>query len=272
MDSTGTKKTIIVAILISLCIFSIFFSLSLFRHFKTAETKFNNEKASLIKENISLQDQLESIKKDIKVKTDAVTVLESEKKSLLDQIKSTEEDSKKLDKRYAELYGGRIGALKKENSSLRNRMLNIGKAPLADFIKNYMGKEENENIKKVLAEALRKVELIQTGKVVNLEPIVVAENNAQATTEPASSLGNVAGKAGKIISIDRDNNLIVVDLGRADDVKAGQRCMVMHGDKEIGSGEIISTRYKMSAAFINDIKYKYTFSDIKESDKVLIGE
>jgi len=270
MDSTGTKKTIIVAILISLCIFSIFFSLSLFRHFKTAENKFNNEKASLIKENISLEDQLESIKKDIKVKTDAVTVLESEKKSLLDQIKSMDDDNKKLDKRYAELYGGRIGTLKKENSSLRSRISNIGKAPLADFIKDYIGKEENDNIKKVLAEALRKVELIQAGKIVNLEPIVVAENNAQAATESATIAGSAAGKAGKIISIDRDNNLIVVDLGRADDVRAGQHCMVMHEDKEIGSGEIISTRYKMSAVFINDIKYKYTFNDIKESDKVSI--
>jgi len=270
MDYTSTKKTIFGAILISICIFSIIFAVSAFRYFKTVESKFNNEKADLIKENMDLQDKVDSLEEDIAQKTGIATNLETEKKTLEARLITLGEEAKNLESRYGQLYGEKIKILKKENLFLRSRSDDIKKMSLVNFLKATLAKEGNSNIKEVVKDALSKVELINSGKSVRLEPIVVAEKDKKYDKENDGSF-DIKNLSGKIVSIDTVNNLVVVDIGRQDGVKDGQKCVISKGSDEIASGEIISTRYKLSAVFVGEIRQKHTFSDIAEGDIVSIN-
>lgn len=64
----------------------------------------------------------------------------------------------------------------------------------------------------------------------------------------------------------------MIDLGTQDGIVKGDRCVVVKDEKVIASAEIISVRYKISAAFIDDVRYKNALTDIKEGDKVLISK
>lgn len=272
MDTKSARKTIFAAILISISVFSVFLSLSLYRYLKVTEIKFETEKAALIKENMALQDKADSLDKTVKEKAEAVLTLEAQKKTILDQVKSIEEESKKA----MQLYTGQIDILKKENTSLREKMEGLKKFSIIDLIKQAITKEDNENIKKVLEDAMIKVDLIRSGKVVNLEPIVVEDNAgaAEAVLQEEPQTKPVSGqiKTGNVLSVDAASDLIVISMGRKDEIKEGDRCLIFKDGKEMASGEIISTRYRIAAAFVDDIKYKYNIRDIKEGDKVLMKE
>jgi hypothetical protein len=81
-----------------------------------------------------------------------------------------------------------------------------------------------------------------------------------------------ARKTGKVLSVDAKDNLLVIDLGRQDDVKQGNRCIILKDEKEMASGEVISVRYNVSAVFVDDLKFNNKISNIKEGNTALIKE
>lgn len=265
MVNTNTTRTIVGAVLVSISIFSLFLCASLYQQMKATESKFNKEKATLIKEGMDLQDKIDALAKEVKEKTSAVSVVESEKKSILEKAKALEDEKRVM----AERYMRDIEALKKENDLLNRKVESSANISLTQFLKEASAKEENETIKKLIEILLSKIELVKAGKSVNLEPIVVIGEAAAAQQKEAEG---AQGKTGKILSVDKNNNLIVIDIGRASGVKEAQRCIILKDDKEIASGEVISTRYKISAVFVGEIKYGYTINDIKEGDGVSVKE
>ncbi|MDD5174101.1 MAG: hypothetical protein PHV48_04680, partial [Candidatus Omnitrophica bacterium] len=119
----------------------------------------------------------------------------------------------------------------------------------------------NENIRMVLDDSLRKIELIKEGKAVNLEPIVVKDDNA---LQSALLDQENAQKKGEVLSLDKKSSLVVINLGRKEGVKEGDRLRIFKDADQIAGGEVISVRYRISAAVIDDIRYKSTIDDIKE--------
>ncbi len=84
---------------------------------------------------------------------------------------------------------------------------------------------------------------------VELAPIVV---NAAATpmkTAPA----NAPRRQGSVVSVNEENNFVVIDLGEGDNIRVGDKFKVFRGKDQIGAVAVIQVRKDISAA---DIKQK----------------
>ncbi len=99
---------------------------------------------------------------------------------------------------------------------------------------------------------------------IELAPIVVsAKKNASQAPVTKSAPKAVAAKPvaaskkaqGSIVSVNEDNNFVIVDLGERTGVKAGDAFKVYHNGVQVGAVEIIQVRQDISAA---DIKQKTT--------------
>lgn len=263
------KNTIFISILISVCIFCIFFAVFLFRHIKNVESEFNGKEASLIKEAMDLRDLIDGLEETVRKKTKEINAVVAEKEKISGRIKLIEDESKKIN----ELYTKQTEKLKKETDDLRAEIEALKNISFSEVLKKTLESEKDENIKKVLERTLNNIELIKSGGFVDLEPIVVSEKrevgSMETSAEPVSLLRK---NEGEILSVDKNNNLIVINLGAENKAEEGQRVSIFKGGEEIASGEIINTRYKISAALIDNIQYRYTLSDIKSGSKVLLLE
>ena len=131
------------------------------------------------------------------------------------------------------------------------------KAPLSEWLKTAMEGETNQKIKNVLSDTMSKINMIRTGRAVTLEPIEVSSSN----------------KTGTIISVDRRNDLIVINIGSKNGVMEGDRCKIYSKDgKEIASCEIISARYTIAAGFVDNMNYGTNIKNIKEGLSVALVE
>ncbi len=94
--------------------------------------------------------------------------------------------------------------------------------------------------------------------IVELPPIIVRPKQAVASAAlPAAE--NIY--SGKIIAINREDNFVVVDIGKNSGLKIGDRLKVIRGEKTIGNLEVIEIRETISAC---DIK--------KESQGLKVGD
>lgn len=92
---------------------------------------------------------------------------------------------------------------------------------------------------------------------VELAPIVINANGNVITDVPAES-GPPEDKVkdqAHIVSINSDNNFVIIDIGEKDGVKMGDGFRVYRGSKEIGRLEVIQLRRDIAAA---DIKKRVT--------------
>ncbi len=84
---------------------------------------------------------------------------------------------------------------------------------------------------------------------VELAPIVV--NAASAPVKTASA--NAPRRAGNVVSVNEENNFVVIDLGEADNIHNGDMFKIYRGKDQIGTVAVIQVRKDISAA---DIKQK----------------
>lgn len=97
--------------------------------------------------------------------------------------------------------------------------------------------EKSESIRKRLSNNLERTNLrmAQYQNEINLEKIVV------------SSLNDVEGK---VLAVDKLNDLIVVSLGANDNIKVGTRFSVYRGSDVIAKAELVKVEKNVSAAAI----------------------
>lgn len=265
------KQRLIGVALIAACVFCIVLAFSSFRNLKKMELEFNEKKATLVKENLELKDRIDSIQQIVSQKTESTGILEKEKKDLEDQLKTLKEENDKVMASTKE----EVDTLRKKNAVLKKRIATLENSPIVQRLKEAMQVEDNENVRNVLQDAMNKIDMIKAGKTVSLEPIVVTKQSqetspfAQASQAATPSL-QAATKTGVVLSVDKKNNLIAINLGSKDDVKDNDRCTIFKADKPIAHAQIINVRYRIAAAFIDDIEYKYTINDIQENYKVMI--
>ncbi|MCX5681166.1 MAG: hypothetical protein NT079_02645 [Candidatus Omnitrophica bacterium] len=83
---------------------------------------------------------------------------------------------------------------------------------------------------------------------VMLPPIIV--NGSSAGAKAASSQAAGVKVAGQVVSINQENNFVIIDLGQSAGINIGDRLSVYRGDTYVGEVEIIQVRTDISAADI----------------------
>jgi DNA repair exonuclease SbcCD ATPase subunit len=103
----------------------------------------------------------------------------------------------------------------------------------------------------------QKIANLPSGKAgeVELPPIIVNAN--QQTAQPAAAKAPEAADkvSGAVISLNEQNNFVIVDLGEGDGSHVGRKLSVFRGNNQIATLEVIQVRKDISAA---DIKQKST--------------
>jgi hypothetical protein len=265
------KNSIIMVVLIVTTVFFVLLAVSSFRNINKTETDFNQKMAVLVKENLDLKDRFESLQVMIARKTEALDTLEKERAVIDEQLNAL----RRVSVSRNVIFKNNLKTLKKKILTLHKDISGLENSPIVQRIRAAMDKESNENIKKVLEDSANKIDMIKEGKSVDLEPIIVTKKESVVTPivkEKDEALRADEGKGGVILASDRKNNLIVINLGYNDGVKKGYRCKILKDGQLIGTAETLSVRYKVSAAFVDDLKYNTTMDDLKEGYTIIVPE
>lgn len=255
MKNSQNGKLILTTSLIVICVISIILSLSLAQRVKNSEAKFKKDRAILVREKMELKDELDALKDDLKSKADDIASLENERRIIKEQIAG-------LEKASADLKGAslqEVESLRQQIQSLRKDAEVFKDASSIQVLQDAAARETDATIKRILADALTKLTMVKDGKAVTLEPIVIT-----------GGADSAAVKQGKIVSFDKKNALIVVNLGSANGVRDGQRLKILGEQGEIAIATVIRTRYEISAAFIESFRSKHTIQDLREDLAITI--
>ncbi len=178
----------------------------------------------------------------------------------------------KNDKHYV---SDRLAALKEENMALRSQIKELTSAKISlerniaklredkDVIAQQLsGLSQTEgiiqdridevlNIKKSLDDKVKAPSSDAGSKQVELPAIVVSAPAPGGAAASAQQAG--PGFNGRIVSINEENNFVIIDLGENSGVRVGDTLSVYRGSKYIAGLEIIEVRKDISAA---DIKQR----------------
>jgi len=259
------KKIIWQVALIVTAIFLIIITSSSYKSLKRMRFEFNEKKAVLIRENLELKDRLNSIQEMVSQKMASLDILEEEKKNVEKEIAVLKQGNDEL------MDGSRrkLEDIKRNNAIMKKKIANLESNPVVQSIKEALAREPNNDVKKLVENALNRIELIKSGKSVALEPIVVTEKSYEPSGDGTESTVKQALK-GTVLSVDRKNNLVVINLGAREGAREDDRITILKDEKEIAQAQIVSVRYELSAAMVDNPKTAYTMNDIKEGQVVLI--
>lgn len=263
------KKTMWQIALTVTFIFFMVFAFSSYKNLKKMRFEFNEKKSVLTRENLELKDRLDSIQEMVSQKMISLGILEQEKRKVEEQVAALKQENDKLMQASNEELKG----IRQKNAALKKKIGELENSSVVRSIKDALEHESNENIRVVVEDTLNKIELIKTGNPVALEPIVVT-NEAGGIAGGAGDYANVSTVGGNgngtILSVDRKNSLIVINLGAKERVKEGDRLKILKGGKAIAQAEIISVRYRLSAAVVDTILPAYSMNNIEENENILV--
>lgn len=161
------------------------------------------------------------------------------------RISELEEASREYNRLFAEREDMKI-KLSKLESDLNYKDHELEKLKIA------LAEKPTENQKEFRAEAYHKPEEVE------LPPIVLSSGQpksmARLTTPSLERIGQDSSLKGRIVTVNRDHNFVVIDLGKQDGIGIGNRFDVYRGDMPVGSLEVIQTRDRIAAADIKDVR------------------
>ncbi|GEM_PF-1444931 len=256
-------------ILISL-VLSVALLLS-FQSSKKLEYEFNEKKALLMKENIDMKEKLNVIERQIADKAESINALEREKDKYEEDLNGLRKDFQLKMKSLV----SQLDNLGRHKRALKKKIAVLGKTSLSDQLASAASRADNADIKKVLERSLRLIDQIREGKSVDLDSMMAANETALQEVpgyEPntmkrdytvADAQKNTERK-GRILKFDPANNYIIINLGSENGVEKGERCKIFKDGQEVGSGEVMSVRFRISAVFIDTIAFKHTMDEVRE--------
>ncbi len=203
------------------------------------EIKYGNDLAK----NLSLE--LARAQGEKQFMSDRMNKISDENNSLHEQLKSLTSTKVALERSIVKLQGDKKqieGKLFETEGVIQNRVDQI-----------YQLKDSLEKDFKPAVKNSR------TGEV-ELSPIVVNGANRDATQIKAPP----AGVSGKIVSINDDNNFVIVNLGEDSGIKIGDKLNVYRQADYIAALEVIQVRKEILAA---DIKNKMMTIEVGDSVK-----
>ena len=236
-----------------------------YRSISKAELDFNEKKTLLAKENLELKNNVDSVQATLNDKLEAIDEREYRNKILDGQFAILTKENERLMKSNAE----QLEAFKRKKEALERRIRVLENITTIRYVREAISKETNEEIKRLLEDTLNKIGLIGSGMSINPEPVFtpVLETLESVTAPPVSQENE---KKGVILSFDSNSQLAVISLGRKDEIKEGDVCKISRDGQEIGSGEVMSVRYRIAAVFVNEIQNRYTIYNIRECDKAIV--
>jgi predicted RNase H-like nuclease (RuvC/YqgF family) len=281
MNNVGKTITIFLALIVILLVSAA--SISIFLLSKETE-----KRKAVESELNKAQDQLTKLQGDLKVAQNKVFILEEKNKEADTRINNLEEeldvekglkeamknendklkqdlDASKQDRdkvqsdwnKRLEDAQNKAKAVEQELQTQQNRVKEL-EAKLSDIDKQRSpdnaapapapaaAASENKETPKNEAGAT------QEGKNVNLDKIVVNPN--------ASSV------KGRVLSIDKDTEFIIFDLGAKNGVKQGDMMSVFRGDEYLGDVKVSRVQEEMSAA---DLIPPFTSRMVRKNDSVV---
>ena len=214
----------------------------------------------------TLQVSQENLNREINQKEDMLKLL------------SLELARTKNDKKYAM---GRVNELQNENRDLRRQMQGILSSKGEMEKKIYRLEQEKSRIERTIQER----ESIIQGKIneiwdikesldktfkattvskkgksdegIDLPAITVTssqagENYYEQRTRPDREAVSTAGIQGTVLSVNDDNNFVIIDIGEKKGMRIGDRLSIYRQEEYIASIEVIQVRTDISAADIKD--------------------
>jgi chromosome segregation ATPase len=257
--------------------------------------------AKVLKEKTALGLELDDVKKQLTAKNVKIEELKKSNSDLemeLGQLKNEKEaiereikygndlaDNLSLALARAEnekkFMGNRVEKLNDENVSLRGQIKNLTSTKIAlekSIVKLQDDKkaighklDETQNVIQNRIDEIWKIKdnLDKNFKLtrskakneVELTPIVVSSSDA--ANDPENAGFNPPGRQGNVVSVNTENNFVIVDMGQNDGLKLGDNLAVYRGAEYVAALEVIQVRKDIAAA---DIKNKVT--DIQVGDTV----
>lgn len=187
-------------------------------------------------DKIQVQDSFKAIKSENTVLSRQLESLNSRKVDLEKRLQDLQEQKDSVERKFTEMQTmltdkiSQVNGLREELDSIRQCAV-TGKlgAPTSDYPKK---------------------------ESVELPPIVVRPAQAPCAKDTG------APYQGKILSVVKDSNFVVVDLGQDAGVRIGDTFQVYKGDKVVASVEAMQVRKNISAC---DIKKQYETIDIGDT-------
>ena len=253
--------------------------------------------ANLLREKVSLEVELKRLMGLLEPKNSEREKLKVENMDLSVKVSKLEKENFMLEQKIAdssqiaealsldllkEKSRGEEGVqefedVKAENHLLRAKLEEFEEA-IGKFDKLLAGKEDQiERLKVVFARHQAQMgvdeiraETYQAPSEVELPPIFVegkypARSTTRTDTSPLEKITNLSSYSrGRIITINREHDFVVIDLGRRDSVNVGTYFDVYKGGLVIGSIEVIQIRDRISACDIKHVKdgYKIEVDDL----------
>ena len=217
------------------------------------DVKKQNESLNI--EIKDLQSKQDSLSDEIKYKSDLVNNLslelartKNDRKFVADKLSKLNEENAELRRDMKRLVSAK-GALQKSIVRLtqdkHKTEKELGKTE--SMVQSKI--DEIWKIKDSLDQTFKENAQTQpTSKDIELPPIHVNAKGAQAYSMDTTP----TGFNGRIVSINEENNFVIVDIGKNKGLQEGQTLSVYRGEKYIASLEVIQVRNDISAADVKD--------------------
>jgi len=255
--------------------------------------------ANLLEQKASLEVDIQKLKSDLSEKSIEIVGLRQGTEDLkleVDSLKHQKEEVEatlqhKLDmidsislelartKNDKKFIADRVEKLNAENNGLRQQMKQLVSVKNAleksivrlskekEKVEGKLGKTETLiqskideiwEIKDDLDRSIRSAQSDASSSGVELPPIVVS-SNGQASNFRG---GAIPGFNGRVISVNAENNFVIVDIGETTGIRLGDSLSVYRDSKYIARLEVIQVRKDISAADLKDQWSKVKVGDI----------
>ncbi|MDP2920988.1 MAG: hypothetical protein Q8O12_01275 [Candidatus Omnitrophota bacterium] len=222
----------------------------------------------------------ESVEKDLKLAN-----LENEKKFIEQKLKDSEQVAQILSNDFLkEKEAGKEDKMTSEKIAMENSALKSKMREFEGIAEEYNGLlSEKETMKEKIAKlendieyknqeigrfkvafqenaggsAEMRAEAYQSPGEVELPKIVLnkePQKIARLTTPSLERSGENQGTKGRVVTVNKDHNFVVIDIGKQDGVEIGNRFNVYRGGAFLGSVEVIQARDRIAAADIKDLQ------------------
>jgi len=256
--------------------------------------------AAVLREKVALEVQLDAMKEELSqrsVEILEVKQLNSNFQIELDDIRYEKEEIEReihykeeminnlslelaRTKNEKKFVGDRVVKMKKENLDLRRQLKRLNSSKVAleksivrltqekSKIEKQLGNSESIiqskideiwEIKESLDRSFQTFKAVPGPKEIELPPIVVSTEGPSVQFDEGISL---PGFDGKVLSINEDNNFLILNLGDKSGVRIGDALSVYRDSKYIARLEVIQVRKDISAADIRDQWTKVQVGDI----------
>lgn len=234
--------------------------------------ELKEDNAHLTLELSKVQNEKEAIEREIKYGKDLADTLSLElarakgdKKFMADRMEKIQAENEGLSGQIKDLMSTKI-ALEKTIVRITDDKNGLEKklAETENVIQSKI--EEIWQIKHSLNERLQKAAADTSSQEIELPPIIVSANNTGSrpkTVKEQAENSGVAGFNGNVISVNDENNFVIIDLGKERGINIGDVLNVYRDTDYVGAIEVIQVRKDIAAA---DIKERNT--SIKVGDSV----